>query len=98
MPLDYPIPGSADPEPGAGVSRRLLIFMAVGSGIAVANIYYVQPLLAEIGRTFRVSASAMGVVAMLAQVGFATGVLVFVPLGDISDRRRLIIVMLAGAA
>jgi predicted MFS family arabinose efflux permease len=88
----------ADPGAGAGIGRGMLAVMAIGSGIAVANLYYIQPLLADIGRAFLVSASAMGVVAMLAQLGFATGVLFFVPLGDIGDRRRLIIVMLVGAA
>jgi predicted MFS family arabinose efflux permease len=72
--------------------------MAVGSGIGVANLYYIQPLLADIGRTFDASASAMGLVVMLAQLGFATGMLLFVPLGDIGERRRLILVMLVGAA
>ena len=72
--------------------------MAVASGVAVANLYYIQPLLAEIGRSFAVSVPAMGFAAMVAQLGFATGVLFFVPIGDISDRRRLILVMLAGAS
>jgi predicted MFS family arabinose efflux permease len=80
------------------VTKRLLFLMATGSGIAVANIYYIQPLLADIGRTFQVPASAMGLVAMLAQVGFAAGVVVFLPLGDIGDRRRLIVLMLTGAS
>ena len=72
--------------------------MAVASGIAVANLYYIQPLLADIGRAFGASPSAMGVIVMLGQFGFAIGVLLFVPLGDISDRRRMILLMLTGAA
>jgi MFS family permease len=88
----------SDSDGGVGISRGLLAVMAVGSGIAVANLYYIQPLLADIGRTFAVSASAMGLVFTLAQLGFATGVLFFVPLGDIGDRRRLILVMLVGAS
>ena len=72
--------------------------MAVAAGIAVANLYYIQPLLADIGRAFGGSPSAMGVIVMLGQIGFAIGVLLFVPLGDISDRRRLILLMLTGAA
>jgi predicted MFS family arabinose efflux permease len=83
---------------GGGIGRGLLATMAIASGVAVANIYYIQPLLADIGRTFQVSASAMGIVVMLGQLGFATGMVLFVPLGDISDRRRLIVVMLVGAA
>ena len=83
---------------GGGIGRGLLLTMAIASGVAVANIYYIQPLLADIARTFQVSASAMGIVVMLGQLGFATGMVLFVPLGDISDRRQLIVVMLAGAA
>jgi predicted MFS family arabinose efflux permease len=83
---------------GGGISRGLLAVMAIGSGVAVANLYYIQPLLADVGRTYAVSASAMGFVFTLAQLGFATGVLLFVPLGDIGDRRRLILLMLIGAA
>src|SRR5690242_1580214 len=95
--MNAPDPG-ADSTSGAGISGSLLATMAIGAGIGVANLYYVQPLLADIGRTFDVSASAMGLVVMLAQLGFATGMLFFVPIGDISERRRLILVMLVGAA
>jgi predicted MFS family arabinose efflux permease len=84
-------------DAGRGISSRLLVTMAVASGVSVANLYYLQPLLADMGRTFRVSALGMGFAAMLAQVGFAVGVLLFVPIGDISDRKRLILIMLGGA-
>jgi predicted MFS family arabinose efflux permease len=68
--------------------------MTVGSGLAVANIYYAQPLLADMGRYFGVPDRRMGAVAMLSQVGYATGLLVFVPLGDRLERRSFILVML----
>ena len=84
-------------EADGGISTGLLVVMAAASGIAVANLYYIQPLLADVGRAFGAPASAMGVIVMLTQIGFASGVLFFVPLGDISDRRRLILIMLAGA-
>jgi predicted MFS family arabinose efflux permease len=85
-------------EAAGGIGAGLLSIMAVASGIAVANLYYIQPLLADIGRAFGASPPAMGVIVMLGQIGFAIGVLLFVPLGDISDRRRLILLMLTGAA
>jgi len=85
-------------DAAGGITPTLLAIMAVASGIAVANLYYIQPLLADIGRAFGASPSAMGVIVMLGQFGFAIGVLLFVPLGDISDRRRMILLMLAGAA
>jgi predicted MFS family arabinose efflux permease len=81
----------------SSLSGGLLAVMAVAAGIAVANLYYAQPLLADIGRSFQVSPSAMGLVITLAQLGFATGVVLLVPLGDSGDRRRLILATLVGA-
>ncbi len=76
------------------IEKRTLWAMAVGLGLAVANIYYNQPLLADMGRYFGVSDRRMGLVSMLTQVGFATGLLLFVPLGDRLERRSFILVML----
>jgi predicted MFS family arabinose efflux permease len=72
--------------------------MAVGAGLTVANIYYSQPLLANIGRAFDASPAAMGVIAMLTQIGVATGIVCLVPLGDIKERRQLIIALLVAAS
>src|SRR3954469_13519775 len=74
--------------------RRTLWAMAVGCGLAVANNYYAQPLLADMGRYFGASDRRMGLVAMLSQVGYAAGLLLFVPLGDRLERRSFIVVML----
>jgi predicted MFS family arabinose efflux permease len=76
------------------IEKRALRAMAVGSGLAVANLYYAQPLLADMGRYFGVPDRRMGAVAMLSQVGYATGLLVFVPLGDRLERRSFILVLL----
>ena len=71
--------------------------MALSVGVIVANIYYVQPLLATMARTFSVSVGMIGLVAMLTQVGTAIGMLIFVPLGDSRDRRALLTALLLGA-
>jgi predicted MFS family arabinose efflux permease len=73
-------------------------FMAASTGIIVANNYYIQPLLADIGRAFGLSVTKIGFVAMLAQVGTSLGMLLFVPLGDTKERRGLINVMLVATA
>jgi predicted MFS family arabinose efflux permease len=65
--------------------------MAFGTGGMVANIYYIQPLLASIAAAFRISVAQVGGVAMLSQLGTALGMLLFVPLGDTKERRRLIV-------
>ena len=89
---------ASDHTPGSGIGSRLLIIMAAGAGLTVANIYYSQPLLANIGRAFDASPAAMGVVAMLTQVGVATGIVCLVPLGDIKERRQLIVTLLVAAS
>jgi predicted MFS family arabinose efflux permease len=75
-------------------SRFLLILLAAASGIVVANLYYSQPLLEELSRYFHVSPTLIGFSAMLIQIGYALGLLLLVPLGDIRERRSLIMFML----
>lgn len=70
------------------------MIMAAASGITVANLYYIQPLLAEIAKTFNVTQVSVGFVAMLTQVGYALGMLFLLPLADIREKKRLIIFML----
>lgn len=70
--------------------RGLLPFVGLASGVSVASIYYNQPLLLEISRTFHVSAGRGGAVAVATQLGYATGILLIVPLGDVLERRRLV--------
>lgn len=76
------------------IEKRILGGMAIGCGLAVANLYYSQPLLADMGRHFGATDRQMGLVAMLSQVGYALGMLLFVPLGDRLERRSFILVML----
>jgi predicted MFS family arabinose efflux permease len=72
--------------------------MAFSTGAIVANIYYIQPLLAAIAATFHISVPRVGMVAMLTQLGTALGMLLFVPLGDTRERRALIVCLLVGEA
>ncbi|MEV6978319.1 MFS transporter [Kitasatospora sp. NPDC093806] len=75
-------------------SRRLSPAVAwlfsVASGLAVANVYYAQPLLDLIADDLRISHATVGLVGTLTQVGYAAGLLLLVPLGDHVDRRILI--------
>jgi predicted MFS family arabinose efflux permease len=64
----------------------------------VGSIYYNQPLLMVMGRSLGEDARAMGFVAVATQVGYAAGLLFFVPLGDVAERRTLMMRMYAGAA
>jgi predicted MFS family arabinose efflux permease len=83
--------------PPAPLRDATVWFMAISVGVIVANIYYAQPLLADIARTFRLSVTQAGAVAMLSQGGSALGMFLFVPLGDVRERRSLISILLLGA-
>jgi predicted MFS family arabinose efflux permease len=76
------------------LDRRLVWMMAVACALSVANLYYAQPLLAEMAQSFRLSVDQIGSVATLMQLGFAAGLLLVVPLGDRYNRRNLIVRML----
>ncbi len=72
----------------------LLAIMAIAGGITVANLYYNQPLLTLIAKDFNTSASAVSLIPTLTQVGYALGILLLVPMGDLLERRRLIVIMM----
>jgi predicted MFS family arabinose efflux permease len=80
----------------AFVSQSTVWLMALTVGVIVANIYYIQPLLSEIARTFGLSITQVGTVAMLSQAGTALGMFLFVPLGDKYERRGLIFLLVLG--
>jgi predicted MFS family arabinose efflux permease len=72
--------------------------MAISVGTVVANLYYAQPLLPDLAREFHLGVTGTGAVAMLGMAGAGMAQCVFVPLGDIRERRRLIVTMIACAA
>lgn len=76
---------------------RTLLF-AVAGGAAVGNLYWSQPLLDDIASSLGTSASLAGLLVTLTQVGYALGILLVVPLGDVLDRRRLIPWVLVASA
>jgi predicted MFS family arabinose efflux permease len=77
------------------LTRTTLWTMAATGGVTVANLYYNQPLLADIARQYGLSADAAGLIPMLTQIGYAAGMLLIVPLGDMVERRRLVMSMMA---
>lgn len=72
--------------------------MAVATGLAVANNYYAQPLLPVIGRDLHLSAAVAGLIVTVAQVGYAVGLVVILPLGDLVERRRLVVILSVATA
>ncbi|MFZ0171713.1 MAG: MFS transporter [Acidimicrobiales bacterium] len=83
---------------GAAMSRRLVILLAVSTGVSVATNYYAQPLLAAIGHTLHLAGGAAGLIVTASQVGYVTGLVFLVPLGDLLERRTLVVIMSLVAA
>lgn len=80
---------------GAGIGRGMVLLLAFTTGAAVANMYLAQPLLHTLGRAFGVGAATTGLLVTVSQTGFVIGLALLVPLGDLFERRRLIVLSMA---
>ncbi|WLS79901.1 MFS transporter [Erwinia pyri] len=80
-------------SPQATLTPSLVLLMSVATGLSVACNYYVQPLLETVARTFHLSVNQAGFIVTTAQLGYAAGLLLLVPLGDMLERRGLIVGM-----
>ncbi|MBT2635019.1 MFS transporter [Bacillus sp. ISL-26] len=76
------------------ISPSLTILLATACGIIVANLYYAQPLAGLISASIGLSGSSAGLIVTLTQIGYVAGLLFLVPLGDIIDNKKLVIVSL----
>lgn len=79
------------------VSTGLAVLLAVAAGLAVGNLYWAQPLLAEIAADLGVATAECGLLVTATQVGYAIGVFALVPLGDVLDRRKMVPTVMAAS-
>jgi predicted MFS family arabinose efflux permease len=68
----------------------LTTMLAVACGLTVANLYYAQPLLHLLSTELQVSQGTASIVVTATQLGYATGLALVVPLGDLFENRKLI--------
>jgi predicted MFS family arabinose efflux permease len=77
------------------VKKSVLNLFAVASGVAVGNLYLIQPLLGELTRDLHTTTAQNGWLVTAVQLGYATGIMLVLPLGDLVDRRKMAPIMLA---
>ena len=78
-------------HPDQGLPMSLVVLLAVLAGVSVANIYYCQPLLNLIRNDLSMSEFWVNLMPVMAQVGYATGLLLIIPAGDLFNRRTTIL-------
>mgnify|MGYP002677440375 CR=1 FL=1 len=80
------------------MSRGLIFLFTLSGAAAIGNLYWAQPLLGMIARSFQIPISQSGSFITFTQLGYAVGILLLMPLGDALNRRRLIPVLMALSA
>jgi len=78
-------------EMQTGRTPAVLRLFAVAAGLSVANIYCAQPILDSIAQSFRLNEASAGSIITITQAGYALGLIFIVPLGDVLNRRRLVL-------
>ncbi|AGL13733.1 MFS transporter [Actinoplanes sp. N902-109] len=81
------------------IGRRNAVtwLFATVAGLSVANMYYIIVLLPDIAADRHEPVGSFAGLLSVTQLGYAVGLLLIVPLGDVIDRRALCIALLACA-
>jgi predicted MFS family arabinose efflux permease len=88
---------SGSDSKSSGPSTAMVALLAASCGILVANIYYAQPLVGLIGPAVGLSSGQASLIVSLTQLGYAAGLLLLVPLGDLLETRRLVTITIAAS-
>ena len=76
------------------MNKKLLWILAVTSMLSAGNVYYAQPLLGDLARTFGVTDSDSSLIPVLTQIGYVLGLIFITPLGDIIEKKKIILILL----
>ena len=76
-------------DPGPERLRLLTFILATAAGVSIANVFYSQPLLTLIADSFGITESAASIVVTVTQLGYAAGIILVIPLGDLFEPRAL---------
>ncbi|ENM3023511.1 MFS transporter [Salmonella enterica] len=89
---------SSAPQATGTMSRGLIFLFTLSGAAAIGNLYWAQPLLGMIARSFEIPVAQSGSFITFTQLGYAVGILLLMPLGDALNRRRFIPVLMALSA
>lgn len=78
--------------------QSTLLLMATACGLCAGANYFNQPLLHSIAIDLGISEARASLTVTMAQVSYALGLLLLVPLGDMLERRRLVLGLMLLAA
>jgi predicted MFS family arabinose efflux permease len=81
--------------PQPQVSAATILLLAAACGLLAANIYYAQPLIKPIAETLGLAPQAAGLIVTMTQIGYGVGLFFVVPLADLVENRRLVLVCVA---
>jgi predicted MFS family arabinose efflux permease len=78
------------------LTRTQIYIMAATAGISVANVYYSQPILNSIAEYFHIPVEHAGTMSVLSQIGYGIGLFFLTPIGDMIERKKLIMYLQGG--
>ncbi|WP_460934483.1 MFS transporter [Spirosoma humi] len=93
LPLSHYVVEQSINQEKSTLTATQIAIMAISAGVCVANIYYNQPILPHLARSFHASENEVGRVAVLAQAGYGLGLFFLTPLGDKVNRKRLMLLL-----
>ncbi|WP_223517139.1 MFS transporter [Pseudomonas sp. GL-B-19] len=80
------------PHGAATMTKGMVLLFAFCCGAIVANIYYAQPIIGLIAPDIGLTSTMASLIVSLTQIGYALGLFFLVPLGDLLENRRLMII------
>lgn len=75
------------------MKKSMLVLFAIAGGFAVGNLYFIQPLLGQISKDLGTTAVQNGWLVTSIQLGYAAGIVLLLPLGDVRSRKKFVPVM-----
>ena len=76
------------------IPHWVTLLLAAACGVIVANLYYAQPLVGPISMATHLPLASSGLIVTLTQIGYVAGLLFVVPLSDLYENRRIVVITL----